>query len=82
MPCDLDLDLGQIEYTNRLGYSWQLQFHAETEEMKLTAGLNKVLLENILPAHVAAYFLQGARKNNVSGLPSSSSSLLPANAQF
>lgn len=53
----------QIEYTNRLGHSWKLQFQSETEEIKITADMNKLLLENILPAHVAAYFLRASRKN-------------------
>ncbi|KAK7498928.1 hypothetical protein BaRGS_00009737 [Batillaria attramentaria] len=53
----------QIEYTNRLGHSWKLQFQSETEEIKFTAAINKILLENILPAHVAAYFLRSSRKH-------------------
>lgn len=55
----------KIEYTNRLGHSWKLQFKSETEEIKLTAAINKILLENILPAHVAAYFIRSYRKNEV-----------------
>ncbi|XP_070200444.1 adenylate cyclase type 2-like [Littorina saxatilis] len=53
----------QIEYTNRLGHSWKRRFQTETEEIKFTAAINKVLLENILPAHVAAYFIRSSRKN-------------------
>ncbi|XP_076449425.1 adenylate cyclase type 2-like isoform X2 [Babylonia areolata] len=52
----------QIEYTNRLGHSWKLQFRTETELFKRAAAMNKILLENILPAHVAAYFLRSSRK--------------------
>ncbi|XP_055955561.1 adenylate cyclase type 2 [Patella vulgata] len=54
----------QIEYTNKLDFLWIKQFENETEEIKDTAHLNKVILENILPAHVADYFLRLARKHD------------------
>ncbi|KAL5022129.1 hypothetical protein ScPMuIL_001284, partial [Solemya velum] len=51
----------QVEYTNRLDYLWRRQFHKETEQVKVTAALNKILLQNILPKHVADYFLRVKR---------------------
>lgn len=37
----------------------------EEEEVKTTGALNKMLLENILPVHVAEYFLGNSRKVNI-----------------
>ncbi|ESO96914.1 hypothetical protein LOTGIDRAFT_115371, partial [Lottia gigantea] len=48
----------QMEYTNKLDFLWIKRFENKTEEIKVTANLNKVILENILPAHVADYFLK------------------------
>ena len=51
--------------TNRLDFIWRRQCQRETEEVKMTGSLNKMLLENILPAHVAEYFM-GSNKKSVS----------------
>ncbi|XP_052232628.1 adenylate cyclase type 2-like isoform X2 [Dreissena polymorpha] len=53
----------QVESTNRLDFIWRRQCQLEEEEVKTTAALNKMLLENILPAHVAAYFLGNTKKD-------------------
>ncbi|XP_052816697.1 adenylate cyclase type 2-like isoform X2 [Mya arenaria] len=53
----------QVECTNRLDFIWRRQCQMEEEEVKTTAALNKMLLENILPTHVAAYFLGHTRRD-------------------
>ena len=55
----------QVEVTNRLDFIWRRQCQHETEEVKMTGSLNKMLLENILPVHVADYFM-GGNKQSVS----------------
>ncbi|XP_053401460.1 adenylate cyclase type 2-like isoform X2 [Mercenaria mercenaria] len=52
----------QVECTNRLDFIWRRQCQTEEEEVKTTGALNKMLLENILPVHVAEYFLGNTRK--------------------
>ncbi|XP_060564084.1 adenylate cyclase type 2-like isoform X2 [Ruditapes philippinarum] len=52
----------QVECTNRLDFIWRRQCQMEEEEVKTTGALNKMLLENILPVHVAEYFLGNTRK--------------------
>lgn len=47
----------QIEITSKLDFIWRRKFGVEKEEVETMASVNKVLLENILPAHVADYFL-------------------------
>lgn len=56
----------QVEYANRLDFLWRREFQSETEKVRSTAEQNKKLLENILPSHVADYFLSGNRSKNVS----------------
>ncbi|XP_041376073.1 adenylate cyclase type 2-like [Gigantopelta aegis] len=51
----------QIEYTNRMDYLWKVQ--KDTDEIRVTAAINKIILGNILPVHVAEYFLRSSRKN-------------------
>ncbi|XP_071824072.1 adenylate cyclase type 2-like isoform X2 [Apostichopus japonicus] len=48
----------RIEYTSRLGFLWQMKFRVEREEVETMESLNKVLLENMLPRHVAELFLK------------------------
>lgn len=47
----------QIEYTSRADYLWKAKLKVEQEEVETMRGINKILLENILPAHVAEHFL-------------------------
>ena len=54
-----------MEVTNRLDFNWRRQCQLEEEEVKMTGSLNKMLLENILPVHVADYFM-GSNKKSVS----------------
>lgn len=54
----------QVEYANRLDFLWRREFQSETEKVRSTAEQNKKLLENILPSHVADYFLSGNRSKN------------------
>lgn len=55
----------QIEFTARTDFLWQTKLKVEQEEVETMRGINKILLENILPAHVAEHFLQ-QRKTQVS----------------
>lgn len=47
----------QLEYTARTDYLWKAKLKVEQEEVETMRGINKILLENILPAHVAEHFL-------------------------
>ncbi|XP_046557098.1 LOW QUALITY PROTEIN: adenylate cyclase type 2-like [Haliotis rubra] len=51
----------QTEYTQRVDFLWKTR--KDPDEVKVTAAINKIILENILPAHVADYFLRASRKN-------------------
>lgn len=48
----------QFEYVSRLDYLWKRKLREEQEETRLMGLLNKMLLQNILPAHVADYYLR------------------------
>ncbi|KAF2362820.1 Adenylyl cyclase class-3/4/guanylyl cyclase [Trinorchestia longiramus] len=48
---------GQSDSRARTHYLWSTQLAVEQEEVETTRGINKVLLENILPAHLAHRFL-------------------------
>ena len=37
---------------------WKMQFHVENVEVETMKNLTKLLLMNILPQHVAAYYLE------------------------
>lgn len=52
----------QIEHTSRLDFIWKQKFKVEKEEVETMGSLNKILLENILPAHVADHFLKSGRR--------------------
>ncbi|XP_047736309.1 uncharacterized protein LOC108664914, partial [Hyalella azteca] len=57
-PQHLLLLLGnQSDSRARTHYLWSTQIAVEQEEVETTRGINKVLLENILPAHLAHKFL-------------------------
>ncbi|KAK3872759.1 hypothetical protein Pcinc_022182 [Petrolisthes cinctipes] len=47
----------QMEYILRLDFLWKQQLEAEKKEAEDTREANKLLLENILPVHVAEMFL-------------------------
>ncbi|XP_015594006.1 adenylate cyclase type 2 isoform X2 [Cephus cinctus] len=47
----------QIEYTTRTDFLWKSKLRVEQDEVETMRGINKILLENILPAHVADHFL-------------------------
>lgn len=47
----------QIEFTSRSDFLWKAKLKVEQEEVETMRGINKILLENILPAHVAEHFL-------------------------
>uniref|UniRef100_A0A8C9VQ87 Adenylate cyclase type 4 n=1 Tax=Scleropages formosus TaxID=113540 RepID=A0A8C9VQ87_SCLFO len=47
----------QNEYYCRLDFLWKNKFKKECEEIETMENLNRVLLENVLPAHVAEHFL-------------------------
>lgn len=47
----------QLEYTSRANFLWRTRLNVDHEELEYISGINKVLLENILPSHVVQYFL-------------------------
>jgi hypothetical protein len=47
----------QIEYILRLDFQWTIRLEKEKQEAATVARVNKLLLENILPMHVAEKFL-------------------------
>ncbi|XP_017756963.1 PREDICTED: adenylate cyclase type 2 isoform X2 [Eufriesea mexicana] len=51
----------QIEYTSRTDFLWQSKLNIEQDEVETMRGINKILLENILPGHVADHFLTNVR---------------------
>ncbi|GFO02692.1 adenylate cyclase [Plakobranchus ocellatus] len=53
----------QMEFANRVGHLFKLQFQGETEQVKMMAAINKIVLENIIPSHVVAYYLRSSRKH-------------------
>ncbi|ELK31260.1 Adenylate cyclase type 2 [Myotis davidii] len=53
----------QNEYYCRLDFLWKNKFNKEREEIETMENLNRVLLENVLPAHVAEHFLARSLKN-------------------
>uniref|UniRef100_A0A4W4FHS1 Adenylate cyclase type 2 n=1 Tax=Electrophorus electricus TaxID=8005 RepID=A0A4W4FHS1_ELEEL len=53
----------QTEYYCRLDFLWKNKFKKECEEIETMENLNRVLLENVLPAHVAEHFLARNWKN-------------------
>ncbi|XP_078393746.1 adenylate cyclase type 4-like [Cetorhinus maximus] len=51
------------EYSCRLDFLWKRKFRQEREKIETMENLNRVLLENVLPAHVAVQFIGQHRKN-------------------
>lgn len=58
----------QVEYTSRTDILWKSKLRVEQDEVETMRGINKILLENILPAHVADHFL-ATRATQVSFRP-------------
>lgn len=54
----------QIDYYCRLDCLWKNKFKKEHEQFETMENVNRLLLENVLPAHVAAYFI-GEKRNEV-----------------
>ncbi|GFS90746.1 adenylate cyclase type 2 [Nephila pilipes] len=51
----------QSEFTQRADFLWQSKLRVEQDEVETMGSINKILLENILPAHVAQHFLRNDR---------------------
>ncbi|KAL3186618.1 hypothetical protein MRX96_027429 [Rhipicephalus microplus] len=51
----------QVEYMARVDFLSRAKLRVEHDEMETMGSINKILLENILPAHVAAHFLNSGR---------------------
>lgn len=62
----------QIDYYCRLDCLWKKKFKKEHEEFETMESVNRLLLENVLPAHVAAHFI-GDKLNEVRGHPGAGS---------
>ncbi|XP_053973477.1 adenylate cyclase type 2 isoform X2 [Hylaeus volcanicus] len=58
--CTIEND-GQVEYASRTDFLWQSKLKIEQDQVETMRGINKILLENILPAHVAEHFLANDR---------------------
>ncbi|XP_015924695.1 adenylate cyclase type 2 [Parasteatoda tepidariorum] len=52
----------QAESTARADFLWQNKLRVEQDEVETMGSINKILLENILPAHVAQHFLSNNRQ--------------------
>ncbi|KAH8370739.1 hypothetical protein KR093_004841, partial [Drosophila rubida] len=55
----------QGEYVARTDFLWKAKLKVEQEEVETMRGINKILLENILPAHVATHFLHLERSTEL-----------------
>ncbi|XP_017466015.1 PREDICTED: adenylate cyclase type 2 isoform X2 [Rhagoletis zephyria] len=55
----------QGEYVARTDFLWKAKLKVEQEEVETMRGINKILLENILPAHVATHFLHQDRSTEL-----------------
>ncbi|XP_049861378.1 adenylate cyclase type 2 [Schistocerca gregaria] len=54
----------QLEFTARTDFLCKAKLRVEQDEVETMRGINKILLENILPAHVADHFLAGAARHS------------------
>ncbi|KAG6920780.1 adenylate cyclase 4, partial [Chelydra serpentina] len=57
------VSLPKNEYYCRLDFLWKKKFKKEREEIETMENLNRVLLENVLPADVAQQFIGQNRRN-------------------
>lgn len=64
-PCDPP----QNEYYCRLDFLWKKKLRQEQEETETMENLTRLLLENVLPAHVAPQFIGQNRRNEVTPQP-------------
>lgn len=55
----------QGEFVSRTDFLWKAKLKTEQEEVETMRGINKILLENILPAHVAQHFLKKERSDDL-----------------
>ncbi|XP_058848885.1 adenylate cyclase type 7 isoform X2 [Acipenser ruthenus] len=62
----------QNEYYCRLDFLWKNKNREKQEEIETMENLNRLLLENVLPAHVASLFIGDNKKNEVGALKNSS----------
>ncbi|XP_055628453.1 adenylyl cyclase X E [Toxorhynchites rutilus septentrionalis] len=53
----------QSEYIARVDYNWKRQLLNQKEEAEVTKQTNKILVENILPTHVAEIYINRQLKN-------------------
>ncbi|XP_039601802.1 adenylate cyclase type 2-like [Polypterus senegalus] len=53
----------QHEFYCRLDFLWKKKFTQERDRIETMENLNRILLENMLPAHVAAHFIGRKRRN-------------------
>ncbi|XP_076333991.1 adenylate cyclase type 2-like isoform X2 [Tachypleus tridentatus] len=51
----------QMEFTFRADFLWRAKLRVEQDEVETMGSINKVLLENILPAHVAEHYLANSK---------------------
>ncbi|XP_058056214.1 adenylyl cyclase 78C [Anopheles bellator] len=54
-----------VEVTSRLDFIWKEQAEKELSNMKSNRHLNDLLIKNILPDHVATYYLSGDRSDEL-----------------
>ena len=66
LACLLHLLDRQVELFIRSDFLWQYKLSSEEEGVDTMRGINKILLENILPAHVAEHYL--LRGQGMSGI--------------
>ncbi|XP_030060210.1 adenylate cyclase type 7 isoform X1 [Microcaecilia unicolor] len=55
----------EIDFYCRLDFLWKKKFKKEDEEIETMEDLNRLLLQNVLPAHVAAYFIEDNKLNEM-----------------
>ncbi len=55
----------QNEFCFRQDFLLKYKNHTEQDEIETRENLNRLLLENVLPAHVAALFVGENKKNEV-----------------
>lgn len=68
-PHGLLVPPSQNEYYCRLDFLWKKKLRHEQEETETMENLTRLLLENVLPAHVAPQFIGQNRRNEVSPCP-------------
>ena len=56
---------GQSDFRARKHHMWKAMVAVERQEVETNRGINKLLLENILPAHLADRFLMSSQARQV-----------------